>query len=62
VGVLIRDAVLEALDNAVASGHRPQDQPSVVVALDLAACDADLEDVDPDVLVPFVDMWKRSRS
>lgn len=62
MGRLIRDCVFESLDNAVANGHCPQDSPSVAVAIDLAACDADLGDTDPDVLVPFVDMWKRSRS
>jgi hypothetical protein len=51
----VRQAVFDALDNMVANGYPPKwpyDQ-----AIDLKTYDADLQDIDLDELLEYINQW-----
>jgi hypothetical protein len=56
----IRHSVFEAMDNMVTNGYpvmSPFDQ-----AIDLKTCDADLENVDLDVIIEYLNQWMMTSS
>jgi len=52
-----RDQVFESLDNAVANGYAMSQMTAEQIVLDLCTYDADLEKLEPEVLVPHVKEW-----
>jgi hypothetical protein len=58
----LSDRVTESLGNALMSGYEELLRlPPREVAADLSACDADLEDVPVEHLLPHVRAWQRER-
>jgi hypothetical protein len=58
--VQIQHAVFLALDNMVENGYSIQSLNEQ--AIDLQMCDADLEDVEIDVLIEYVNQWMTTSS
>jgi len=58
----IRSAVFEALDNAAKNGFDMKEYENGVIIQDLLDCDADLEDLPFDALLPHVRAWKKAHA
>lgn len=56
----IRRAVFDALNNAVDNGHNMREFSVEEIVDDLASCDADLENLDPNQFRPFVIEWLKT--
>lgn len=59
----LREKVWAAMDKAVEKGHEEFliKSSAYAIALDLYEEDADLEDVDVRLMVPYVLEWKKTR-
>lgn len=54
----LRAMVREALDNSLVNGFDPRNaRDAEYLAEDLCELDADLENTDPKVIIPFVQEW-----
>jgi hypothetical protein len=58
----IQSRVNESLDNAVENGYEIDKNDVVSVVNDLIEFDADLEDKNPDELIPYVQRWLKLNS
>lgn len=54
----IRELVFQAMDNACDNGYDEAQDDPLAVAIDICDCDADLENEEPETLVPYVQEWR----
>ena len=54
----MKEKVFLALDNATANGFMISRYDDEWIAEDLTTYDADLEDCEPEELIPFIKEWK----
>jgi hypothetical protein len=58
-GIMIREQVFRAMDNARDNGYDESHTDPLDVAMDIVTCDADLEREEPETLVPYVREWQQ---
>lgn len=59
--VLLQKEINESLDNAIFNGYELDEWSSADIASDIGQYDLQFQNIEQDVLIPLIEVWKQSR-